>query len=50
MMLREAILPVDRLIDLFKGVFIEKMAVVSFQGTGRLQMFPSQQAVQTCRE
>lgn len=48
MILREVIFSVDTLIARFNGVFVEKTAAVSFQGTGRLQMFPSQQEVQTC--
>lgn len=46
--LREVIFPGDTPIARFNGVIVEKIAEVSFQGTGRLQMFPSQQEVQTC--
>lgn len=48
MMLREVTFPGDTLITRFNGEFVEKMAAVLFHGTGKLQMFPSQQEVQTC--
>lgn len=45
---REAVPSGDTLTAGFNGGSAEKVAAVSFHGTGRLQMSPSQQVVQTC--